>query len=216
MKRWSLVLIILGLLIIAYPTLSDTYRQWELQRLLLSQANLDFVAQEEFAALQNTLANAEGESEVAVSVADTPSSDDWPHPVLDASEVGESLGVLKIASINLTVPIYAGAEEAQLKEGVGQMVGTGRLCAIGNAALAGHRRTFFRNLDKLQPGDEIVVELGQQTLRYQVYKIHIVDPTDVSVLNRSRRHSLLTLVTCHPLYTSKQRLIVHAYLKSSK
>ena len=139
--------------------------------------------------------------------------------------------MLKIASINLTVPIYAGAEEAQLKEGVGQMVGTGRLCAIGNAALAGHRRTFFRNLDKLQPGDEIVdrfsaglanfrgeivVELGQQTLRYQVYKIHIVEPTDVSVLNRSRRHSLLTLVTCHPLYTSKQRLIVHAYLKSSK
>ena len=63
---------------------------------------------------------------------------------------------------------------AQLQESVGQMIGTGRLGAIGNAALAGHRRFCFRHLDQLQIGDEIIVELEQQTLRYRVYKIQIV------------------------------------------
>jgi sortase A len=125
--------------------------------------------------------------------------------------------VLRIGTIGLNVSIYTGTADAQLQKGAGQILGTGSIGEIGsNAVLAGHRRTFFRNLDRLQPGDEITVETEQGLLRYQVYKIHIVEPTDVSVLNRSRRHSLLTLVTCHPLYTSKQRLIVHAYLKSSE
>lgn len=96
----------------------------------------------------------------------------------------------------------------------GQISGTGNVGEMGsNTALAGHRRTFFRNLDKLQPGDEITIETEQGPLYYEIYKMHIVEPTDLSVLNRSQKHSLLTLITCHPLYTSQQRLIVHAYLK---
>ena len=213
MKRWPLVLIIIGLLLIAYPTLSDAYRQWQLQRALAESVEIEGLANDEYSELQQVLVR-DAESESVAVTPEPPVTTTSPAPVKDP---GPALGVLRIGTIGLNVSIYTGTADAQLQKGAGQILGTGSIGEIGsNAVLAGHRRTFFRNLDRLQPGDEITVETEQGLLRYQVYKIHIVEPTDVSVLNRSRRHSLLTLVTCHPLYTSKQRLIVHAYLKSSE
>lgn len=217
MKRWSLGLIALGLLLVSYPTLSDAYEQWQLQRVLVGQLELEPIVSIGYGALQNVLtAVEEAESEVVVAVPETQKKVEWAFPVLSAADAGRVLGVLRIESVGLEVPIYAGSGDMQLQQGVGQMIGTGGFGEIGNAVLAGHRRTFFRDLDKLEPGDEIIIETEQGFLRYQVYKLHIVEPSNLSVLNRNRRYSLLTLITCHPLYTSKQRLVVHAYLVANK
>lgn len=216
MKRWSLGLIIIGLLLIAYPKLSDTYSQWQLQRALSEFVAIEGLVNDEYSELQQVFAR-DAELAPAVAVPAVPESTvslaPGPSPTRDP---GPSQGVLKIDNIGLEVPIYTGTGDAQLRRGAGQIIGTGAIGEIGNAVLAGHRRTFFRNLDRLQPGDEIAVETEQGLLRYQVFKIHIVEPSDLTVLNSSRRHSVLTLITCHPLYTSKQRLIVHAYLKPDK
>ena len=47
---------------------------------------------------------------------------------------------------------------------------------------------------------------------YEVFNIFIVEPSDVSVLKKSKTESILTLITCHPLYTATHRLIVQAKL----
>ena len=100
-KKLAPVLLVLGLLVMAYPTLSDAYRQWQLQRVLSSQQQLEAAAQEAFLALQNTFAAAEWEAaapEAVVAAADT-AAGNWPYSVLAASETGQHLGGLQILAL---------------------------------------------------------------------------------------------------------------------
>ncbi|MGM0882619.1 MAG: sortase [Bacillota bacterium] len=43
-----------------------------------------------------------------------------------------------------------------------------------------------------------------------MYKVSIVEPTDVSVLNYNNKDKLLTLITCDPIINPAHRLIIHA------
>ncbi|MBM7614774.1 class D sortase [Alkaliphilus hydrothermalis] len=127
------------------------------------------------------------------------------------------IGILKISKINLNLPILQGATEKNLKIGAAVVRGTTPLGDIGNTALAGHRShtygRFFNRLDELEVGDQILIEKEGEIYQYKIYKKHIVIPEDVTVLNRNNKDQILTLVTCHPLYTSTHRLIIHAVYK---
>lgn len=222
MKRLSWLLIAVGIAIGAYPLLDDAYAafwqwrmlsRWEKQSVLVPAGDV----QVGYSELQGVLAREENGDGVTPFPIGNPGPDsgqpaepgvEWQ--VLSADQRGQTLGVLKIDKIGLNVPIIAGATEANLKIGAGQIEGTNLLGTVGNVVLAGHRRFYFRRLDEVLPGDEIAVETSGSTLCYRVYKQHIVEPTDTSVLNRNRKDRVLTLITCHPLYTSKLRLVVHA------
>jgi len=132
----------------------------------------------------------------------------------NAIALGNVLGILKIDKINLKMPILEGTTERNLNRGAAQIEGTSPLGAVGNAAIAGHRGynygRLFNRLDELMVGDKIVVETGEGTYTYEVYQTLVVEPADVSVLNRNNQDKILTLVTCTPLYTSTHRLIVQA------
>ena len=127
------------------------------------------------------------------------------------------LGVLSIPSVDLTVPIYNGADDLNLDRGVARIQGTALPNQQGNSGIAGHRDGYFRVLKDVQVGEEIkVVGLeGEQT--YAISEILIVDPTDVSVLDDTAASSL-TLVTCYPFYFlghAPKRFIVKAKLNQS-
>jgi sortase A len=80
-------------------------------------------------------------------------------------------------------------------------------------AIAGHRTTYgapFRNLDRLRPGDQLVLVTPYATFTYRVAKKTVTRPTDTSVLH-DRGYDLV-LTTCHPPYSAKQRLVVWARL----
>lgn len=127
-------------------------------------------------------------------------------------ESGRALGILSIDRLDVRVPVFEGTSELVLNRGLGRIEGTAGFDERGNVGIAGHRDGFFRPLKDLELGDAIDVRWPGGRLRYRVNDLLIVDPSDVSVLNRTRA-ATLTLVTCYPFYFvghAPQRFIVKA------
>src|SRR4029453_16638600 len=84
----------------------------------------------------------------------------------------------------------------------------------GNAAIAGHRTTYgapFLDIDNLQPGDQIVATTYAGRFVYQVTGTVVVSPSDTSVLDNTP-DDRLTLTSCDPKYSAKNRIIVSAVI----
>jgi len=133
---------------------------------------------------------------------------------------GQAIGVLSIPRIGIEKQVVAGVAVADLKTGPGHFPQTPMPGELGNAAIAGHRTTFggpFLHLDELEPGDEIVYEnVYQQQFTYRVTSTEVVSPSDGHVIDTTDPTiATMTLVTCTPVRTSRQRLIVHAELDAS-
>jgi len=112
--------------------------------------------------------------------------------------------------------VYNDTDDLTLNRGVGRILGTARVGAVGNLGIAGHRDGFFRGLKDLGPDAEIDLDRSGKTDTYVVDKIEIVGPDDVSVLKPTPVPSI-TLVTCFPFYyvgSAPQRYIVHASMKA--
>jgi sortase A len=113
-------------------------------------------------------------------------------------------------------PVVQGDGWEQLKKGVGQHIGSANPGENGNVVLAGHDDVFgevFRNLDKLQPGDQVILYTMQQQFIYRVTETRIVDPSQVDVMN-STSDSTVTLISCYPYMVDKQRIVVFATLQN--
>ena len=128
------------------------------------------------------------------------------------------LAILRIAKVNLEVPVLEGTDDLTLNRGVGHIPGTGLPGEEGNIGIAGHRDGFFRTLKDIGPGDTIELVTTSRTEIYTVDEIVLVRPSDVSVLQRRPIRSL-TLVTCYPFYfigSAPQRYIVQASIIKSE
>lgn len=113
-----------------------------------------------------------------------------------------------------------GVGPQELRRGPGYYLGTGTPGELGNVVISGHRTTYggpFGRLDELEPGDTLHLRTLSGQFTYQVRRVHVVSASDTSVLEAdpqdpqaaaSRR--LLTLTTCHPRFSARQRLIVVA------
>lgn len=124
---------------------------------------------------------------------------------------GTAFAVLRIKAIGLSVQVYEGTDTTTLRKGVGHYAGTE---LAGNYALAGHRTTYgrpFNRLGDLVKGDRIELLTRDGILAYEVTGTEVVDPTATWVLDQSDTPQL-TLTTCHPEFSSRERLIVHARL----
>ncbi|HUD20908.1 MAG TPA: sortase [Candidatus Saccharimonadales bacterium] len=142
-----------------------------------------------------------------------------PLPVYDPT--------VTISKIGITAPIIFGVAaadiESQLKNGVVYYQDTALPGEIGNTVLVGHSsdypwdtgayKNIFALLDKLTAGDQIQVSYEHQILTYSVTENKIVKPNEVSVLKKTDQPTL-TLVTCYPVGTSRNRLIIRAGLTS--
>ena len=111
--------------------------------------------------------------------------------------------------------VVEGVSTADLRNGAGHMPDTALPGQPGNAVISGHRTTYgmpFHELDALDPGDRIEVETALGTHVYEVREFSIVKPTDVWVAD-PREGAWLTLTTCHPKFSARQRYVVTAELK---
>jgi len=114
-------------------------------------------------------------------------------------------------------PILHGVADAQLNVGIGHFPSAPLPGESGNFSLAGHRMTHgkpFTDIDKLVPGDEVIVETKESYFVYTLKVDRIVNPTDVWVLNdqpvpeiSGTSKGVITLVTCTPKWSTKQRWI---------
>lgn len=125
---------------------------------------------------------------------------------------------LIIPNLSLDVPVLEGATKDNLRVAVTHLEGTGRVGVVGeNSVILGHRSfvtgQFFSELDKLKIGDTFFITSSSSKYEYEVIDQKIIDPTNVSVLSATPDQSLVTLITCHPRYSSKQRLVVVAKQK---
>ncbi len=135
----------------------------------------------------------------------------------DVSSDGGALVRLTIAKIKLDAVIVEGTSYKSLKLGPGHVQNSALLGSSGNSVIVAHRDTFFRHLDELQDGDEICLRRQKEVYRFEVTGRHIVEPTDLSPLRRSRA-AQLTLITCYPTHyvgPAPKRLVVVARLMTT-
>jgi sortase A len=124
---------------------------------------------------------------------------------------------LDLPSIGKTnLPVVEGDSWEQLRQGVGHHIGSANPGTTGNVVLSAHNDIFgelFRDLDRLQPGDEAILYTASRKFTYRVVRIQIVEPTDISVLSPTGRPTL-TLISCYPYMIDNQRIVVTAELES--
>jgi sortase (surface protein transpeptidase) len=171
----------------------------------------------------------------------TAPSDAAPAPAPIEVTLGQPFAVLHIPRLGAdwSRVVVEGTAQVQLAQGPGHYVGAALPGEQGNFAVAGHRvgrGSPFLDLDRLQPGDPVVVETASDWFVYRVLGDaatgdfgsdpsgipgrQIVRPSDVDVIaptpggpdDGPATDAYLTLTTCHPKYSAQQRLIIHARL----
>ncbi|MFC8726604.1 class E sortase [Streptomyces bacillaris] len=139
---------------------------------------------------------------------------------------GQGFAIMHIPKLDVVVPIAEGIDkEKVLDRGMLGHYGEGKLKTAmpedeqGNFAVAGHRNTHgepFRYVNKLVPGDPIVVETRDAYYTYEMTSIlPQTSPSNISVIEPIPAGSgftepgrYITLTTCTPEFTSTYRLIV--------
>jgi sortase A len=155
-----------------------------------------------------------------------PGSEPIPKKLLKEAEsaVGEAFARIRIPAIELDVTVVEGVRRRDLKKGPGHLSGSPLPGQPGNAIISGHRTTYgapFGSLNDLVPGDQVEVETALGVHVYEVREapercrteegLCVVKATDLWV-TEPREGAWLTLTTCHPRFSSRQRLIIFAEL----
>ncbi len=135
----------------------------------------------------------------------------------DTPQPGSAFAFLSIDKLGIDgLVVYEGVDRATLRSGPGHMPSTPLPGQPGNSVLSGHRTTYgrpFFDFDQLVAGDRISVESAVGTHVYEVREIEVVLPTDIWVTD-PRPGGWLTLTTCHPKFSARERLVLWAEMVS--
>lgn len=148
-------------------------------------------------------------------------------PTLAPPAAGRPFALVRVPRFGsgYAVPAHEGVGlRSVLDRGVlGHYPGSAMPGEVGNFSLAGHRVTYGRPLNRiaeLRPGDAVVVETAAAYYTYRVRESRVVRPDQVEVVapvpgvpGAAPSERLLTLTACHPMYSARQRYIVHAELE---
>lgn len=149
----------------------------------------------------------------AAAVTDTLPAPIAPPPA-GASEPLVQVGRIEIPAIGVDKPMYDGITLKTLNEGPGHWPGTAMPGKVGNSVIAGHRTSHnkdFRNIDKLQPGDEIIFTDDSGRYVYTVTRTEVVQPDAMWIVDQTTS-ATATLFACHPPGSTRERIVVFADL----
>lgn len=127
----------------------------------------------------------------------------------------EVFGIIHIPSLEVTLPLYLGANDENMANGAAVLGQTS--IPIGsnntNAVIAGHRGwngyPYFLHLDELEVGDLVYIDNVWELLMYKVVDVQIISPDDIDAIKIQPDRDMIALLTCHPPNTGgKQRLVV--------
>jgi sortase A len=158
--------------------------------------------------------------------------------------VGEPFAVVHIPRLgeDWSRVIVEGTGTAELEQGPGHYVDTAMPGEQGNFAVAGHRvgrGSPFLDLDRMRPGDPIVIETAEGWFTYRVLgdpatgdfagptgipgqqvvtpaQVDVISPVPDAAPEVAATGKYLTLTTCHPKYSARQRLVIHAELDDAR
>jgi sortase A len=137
-----------------------------------------------------------------------------PWPWADTHPIGR----LQIPRLHYDEIILEGATPRTLAFGPARMLTGAGMGEPGNLVLAGHRTSWFRQLEAVRQGDTIELEwydARRHQLRqrnYTVENIRVVDPHELALLSPTADDAL-TLLTCYPFGSSPRsplRYVVRA------
>lgn len=182
---FMLIIFLIGLILILYPVISKKYYQ----------AHLD---------------------EVVASFNDGYEKATLDKASLDkASEVdGAIFATIEIPKINLHLPIYYGASNEILSNGIGLIENMHE--SIGglstHSILAGHSgiasKELFTNIHKLEIGDVFRINMRDAQLEYSVIDNQKIKVTETEYLEPQKDRDLVTLLTCPTFDSKNYRIIV--------
>ena len=203
-NRWwawvgAIGLIVIGLAIISYPF-------WPKLEFAVSKKQSVFPYATKLAANNTVAANS------GITLSQLPVTENKPIPKTNR---------LVIPSIGVDMAILEGETEKTLdRGGIWHIPNTSDPIHGSNTVLSGHRweylppstRTLYL-LDKVQIGEPIIVYWHGVEYDYRVGRREIVDPSRVDIQNATAEPQL-TIYTCTPLFSTKQRLVIFANLIS--
>lgn len=212
------VVLIVGLALLVYPSFSDYWNSFHQSRAVMSYA--------ESVADMNTEEYERILDEARIYNANLAKDGiDWKmteeeikayRKELDVAGTGV-MGYITIQKIDVMLPIYHSTEENVLQTSIGHLEETS-LPVGGESShcmLSGHRglpsARLFTDLDKLREGDTFTMTILNETLTYEVDHIWIVEPTDLSHLTIENGKDYCTLITCTPYGINTHRLLVRGH-----
>jgi sortase A len=132
----------------------------------------------------------------------------------EEAETGQGIGRIEIPSIGVDIVVVEGTDSTSLQSGPGRYPETAFPGQGRTIGIAGHRTTYlapFHDIDQIEPGDDVVVEMPYATFTYEVKSTEIVEPSDVHIVD-DVGYERLVLTACHPLYSAAQRYAIFARL----
>ena len=203
-----IVLMIAGIAVMAYPTLSHYINTIHSSRAVqelsrqMQQTDSEVLQHQRALAEEYNAALAGGAGEILAQYGQ----------ILDFGN--GIMGSISIPKIGVELSIYHGVSGGVLQKGVGHLPGSA--FPIGGAGnhciLTGHTglpsAELFTNLTQLQAGDAFYLRVLDGTLRYEIDQITVVLPHEVESLGPVRGRDYCTLVTCTPYGINSHRLLV--------
>lgn len=223
----GIVLIVAGILILAYPLYTNLIMKGQESEILDAWANQVSAgtasgqtsdsalssessagSDESTAAGQNTSAASDTSQDAAVAT-------DNLSPELFILDPNKKVPFkILIPKIGVEWIVHEGTSIASLRKGPGHYPGTVLPGEIGLCVIAGHRTTYgapFNRVDRLEIGDEIILQTANNdTFTYFVTAKTEVQPNDISILQQPFSYPSLALTTCTPKFYATRRLIVFA------
>ena len=212
------MMLLVGLGIMAYPTVSDWWNSFHASRAIASYSTtVESVDKEKL----DSMIEAARKYNASLLKKDNPylmTEEDMEeyNSLLDLSGTGV-IGYITIKSIGVYIPVYHGVEESVLQIAVGHIEWTS--LPVGgestHSVLSGHRglpsAKLFTDLDQMKEGDRFTVTVLNQMITYEVDQIRIVEPGDVSELAIVPGKDYCTLVTCTPYGINTHRMLVRGH-----
>jgi sortase A len=135
----------------------------------------------------------------------------------EASQVpqGAAIGRLVMPKIGASYEVVQGDDTASLERGPGHYPETAFPGLGQTVAIAGHRTTYlapFRNINEMDAGDRITLQMPYATFTY-VVQYHRVVPPNAWWITDNVGYERLVLSACNPLYSAAQRIVVFARLE---
>ena len=220
-----LLVIVIGLLVLFYPTISNFLVMKNASRVVSNyDAAVEALSDEEYRSMidaahaYNTRLAEEssGTTSALTGAVNTEATDAEYMKLLNLAGDG-MMGYVTVPKLKETLPIYHGTSEKVLQSGIGHLEQTSLPVggASTHAALSGHRglptAKLFTDLNLMKKGDKFYITILKDTYAYQVDKITTVLPTDAKQLAIEPGKDLVTLITCTPYAVNTHRLLVRGH-----
>jgi sortase A len=133
-------------------------------------------------------------------------------------KTGDAIGTLQMPKVSATYTVVQGTDTGTLEKGPGHYPQTAFPGVGQTVAIAGHRTTYlapFRNINRMDPGDKVILTMRYAKFTYVVQYHQVVTP-NAWWITRNLGYERLVLSACNPLYSASQRIVVFARLQSEQ